>query len=99
VDDRVLDAMLPTGLNMHAAADEVGKLLIAHPLAICALLSHMFTSGSARVPLATKNKCARLIALATLASERKHVLRCLSVRLCKKVECSCKAASSVSLFN
>lgn len=71
VDDRVLDALLPTGLNMQALADEVGKLLIDHSLAIKALLSHMFTSGSSRVPPATKNKCARLIALATLASEKK----------------------------
>lgn len=72
VDDRILDALLPTGLNMQAAAEEIGELLITYPLAIRALLSHMFrTGGTTRVPPSTKSKCARLVALAVLASEKK----------------------------
>lgn len=72
VDDLVLDALLPTGLNTQASADAVGVMLITYPLAIRALLSHMFrTGGTTKVPPSTKSKCARLVALATLASEKK----------------------------
>lgn len=72
IDDRVLEALIPTGLNMQAAADEVGELLIAYPLAIRALISCIFKTGSStRIPASTKSKCARLVALAVLAGEKK----------------------------
>ena len=72
VDDRVLDSLIPTGLNMQAAADEVGELLISYPVAVRALISSIFkTGGSTRIPPSTKSKCARLVALAVLAGEKK----------------------------
>jgi len=72
VDDFVLGGLLPTGLNMQGASDEVGELLITYPLAIRALLSHMFKlGGSFRVAASSKSKCARLVALAVLSSNEK----------------------------
>jgi len=51
------------------STDRIGDLLIKHPTAITALLSNLF--GSKRIrQLETRLKCARLIALATTASER-----------------------------
>jgi negative elongation factor C/D len=45
-------------------------LLVRHPLAIQALLGHLFQSGPSRITAASKkNKCARLVALATLAAQ------------------------------
>lgn len=73
VDDRVLDSLLPSGLNTSAASEEAGQLLIAYPLAIRALLSHIYKPGSTRVPPSTKSKCAKLIALATIESEKKAI--------------------------
>lgn len=48
----------------------IGDLLIKHPLAITYLLRHMF--GTKRIrQLETRQKCARLVALAAIATERK----------------------------
>jgi hypothetical protein len=70
VDDAILDPMLPKGLDF-SGADDIGKLLIQHPLAIKALLGQLFLPGSTRVTSpVVKNKCARLIALSVLAAEK-----------------------------
>ena len=71
VDDSLLDPLLPSGLDLNAGRD-VGRLLIEHPLAIRALLGHLYKPGQSRVtnPV-TKNKCARLIALSVMAAEEK----------------------------
>jgi TH1 protein len=48
----------------------VGKLLLKHPLSIRALLGHMYKPGATRINLVgTKNKCARLVALAVLEAQ------------------------------
>jgi hypothetical protein len=47
----------------------IGDLLIKHPLAITFLLRNMF--GTKRIrQLETRQKCARLLALSVIASER-----------------------------
>ena len=71
VGDSLLDPLLPSGLDLNAGKD-VGNLLTQHPLAIRALLGHLYKPGQSRVtnPV-TKNKCARLIALSVLAAEEK----------------------------
>lgn len=70
VDDAILDPMLPKGLDF-SGADDIGKLLIQHPLAVKALLGQLFLPGSTRVTSpVVKNKCARLIALSVLAAEK-----------------------------
>jgi len=51
----------------------IGQLLIQHPLAISALMESLFTPGSSTGRLNSlelKLKCAKLLAVATLASER-----------------------------
>lgn len=70
VDNTILDPMLPAGLDLNTAQD-VGTLLIEYPLAVQALLGHLFKPGSARLtdPV-LKNKCARLVALAVLSAEK-----------------------------
>jgi hypothetical protein len=69
VGDRILDAMLPDGLGGDST-NLVGNLLIKRPLTVKALLGCMYKPGSQRVgSIVTKNKCARLIALAVLAAE------------------------------
>ena len=51
------------------STDRIGDLLIKHPSAVNSLLRNMF--GSKRVrQLETRRKCARLVALAVIASER-----------------------------
>lgn len=71
VDDRVLDALLPNDLTGEFAAS-IGDLLIKHPLSVTALLGHLFKPGSTRVSSEViKNKCSRLVALASIAAERK----------------------------
>jgi TH1 protein/WW domain len=69
ITDAVLDKLLPTGLDMNTRG--IGKLLLDHPLSIRALLGHLFKPGSTRINVAgTRNKCARLVALAVLAAEK-----------------------------
>lgn len=68
LDDAVLDKMLPSGLEMDTRG--IGELLIQHPLAVRALLGHLYKPGPTRVNTpSTKNKCARLVALAMIAAE------------------------------
>ena len=65
-DDQMLDQLLSHGSNPK----QLGRLVNAHPLAIKALLGHLFLPGSLRVgSLTTRSKCARLVALAVLAAE------------------------------
>lgn len=68
VDDTLLDPMLPPGLDLNAGSD-VGRLLIEHPLAIRALVGHLYKPATRVANPVTKNKCARLIALSVLAAE------------------------------
>ena len=76
VADSLLDPLLPTGLDLSAGQD-VGRLMIQHPLAIRALLGHLYKPGQTRVtnPV-TKNKCARLVAFSVLAAEEKTRTEC-----------------------
>jgi hypothetical protein len=70
IGDAVLDKLLPSTVDMNTRG--VGKLLLNHPLSIRALLGHMYKPGTTRIhAIGTKNKCARLIALAVLAAEQK----------------------------
>ena len=73
IDDSLLDPLLPTGLDMEANRS-VGRLLIKYPLAIRAMLGCLYKPGSARVmSTVLKNKCARLLAFAVVASEDSSV--------------------------
>lgn len=68
LEEAVLDKLLPLGLEMDTRG--VGDLLIQHPLAVQALLGHLYKPGPTRVASpSTKNKCARLVALAMIAAE------------------------------
>jgi len=70
VDDSALDPLLPQGLDLETASKS-GRLLTRHPLAIRAILSYLFKPGSTRVTSpVVRNKCARLVALAAIASEK-----------------------------
>jgi hypothetical protein len=70
LDDAVLDSLLPSGIDITSFAD-TGRLLIEHPVAIKALLEHLFKPGSTRVVAPVlRNKCARLLAFAVLAAEK-----------------------------
>jgi hypothetical protein len=70
LDDAILDPLLPKGLDF-SGADDIGKLLIQHPLSIKALLGQLYRPGSTRVTTAVvKNKCARLVSLAVMAAEK-----------------------------
>jgi len=67
VDDATLDKLLPGDGD---DGSEVGKLMMAYPLAVRILLGHLFKPGSGRVSsMLTRTKCARLIALSVLAAE------------------------------
>ena len=85
VDASLADQLLHNPYEMGSDEDEgrrrVGRLLAKHPMAITALLRTLFqpggsTSGSSSASrssstsLELKMKCAKLIALAVLASER-----------------------------
>lgn len=70
VDDKTVDPLLPSGVDLNTI-DETGRLLVDHPLAIRALFGHLFKPGSMRVTSPVlRNKCARLIAFAVLAAEK-----------------------------
>jgi hypothetical protein len=69
VDDNILDAMLPRNEMGGNSTNTVGKLLIKRPLSVKALLGYMFKPGQRIGSVVTKNKCARLVALAVLAAE------------------------------
>ncbi|CAB9516905.1 TH1 protein [Seminavis robusta] len=69
-NDSDLDVLLPTGLNMQSAKDEVGHLFVTYPLSIRALLSNIFkTSGT--IGKSIRSKCSTLLAVAILASEKR----------------------------
>lgn len=68
-DDRVLDKLLPVDGN-EDSSNTIGKLLIAHPLSVKALLGQLFKPGSSRAgSMVTRNKCARLIAFSVIAAD------------------------------
>jgi hypothetical protein len=70
LDDVVLDSLLPSGIDITSFAD-TGRLFVQHPVAIKALLEHLFKPGSTRVVAPVlRNKCARLLAFAVLAAEK-----------------------------
>jgi hypothetical protein len=70
LDNAAVDPLLPTGVDWNGT-DELGKLLIDHPLSVRAFLSHLYRPGSARVTSPVlRNKCARLVAFAVLAAEK-----------------------------
>jgi TH1 protein/WW domain len=69
VDDVVVDRLLPQGLDLTTSSI-TGRLLIEHPLAIRALLGHLYKPGAARLTApVVRNKCARLVAIGVLAAE------------------------------
>lgn len=69
LDDRILNKLLPED-GSDESSNPTGELMIAHPLSIQALLGQLFKPGSARASsMVTRNKCARLIALAVLAAD------------------------------
>jgi hypothetical protein len=68
LEDNTLEQLLPKD---GGDGTEVGKLLMSHPLAIKALVGHLFRPGAARVSsLLTRAKCAHLVALAVMAAEK-----------------------------
>lgn len=70
MDDKVLNSLLPSGLDLEGTG-KIGKLLIRFPLAIQALLIYLFKPGPMRVTdIVMKNKCAKLLALATIEAEK-----------------------------
>lgn len=69
MDDRLLDQLLQKETSLGATG-EVGKLLVSHPLSVKVLLGHLFKPVATRVSSTqTKQKCARLVALAVIAAE------------------------------
>jgi hypothetical protein len=69
LDDAVLDQLLPSGLDLDTKG--VGDLLLQQPLAVCALLGHVYKPGPGRVTSPSiRNKCARLVALSTIAAQQ-----------------------------
>mgnify|MGYP003492461899 FL=1 len=77
----MLDQLLPSGLEMDTR--RVGELLTHHPLAIRALLGHLFKMTRA---ISTRNKCARLVALAVVAAEQAARVKASSRQDGKEVE-------------
>lgn len=76
MDDRILDTMLSSGVDGESG-NLVGKMLIKRPLAVKALLGYIYKPGIQRISsLVTRNKCARLIAIAVLAAEKEALLEC-----------------------
>lgn len=66
--ESILDKLLPSGLETSTRG--VGELLLQYPIALQALLTPLFKSGRAgNASPSLKNKCARLVALATLAAD------------------------------
>eukprot|EP00544_Gedaniella_sp_CCMP2646_P010829 CAMPEP_0202497672 /NCGR_PEP_ID=MMETSP1361-20130828/23503_1 /ASSEMBLY_ACC=CAM_ASM_000849 /TAXON_ID=210615 /ORGANISM="Staurosira complex sp., Strain CCMP2646" /LENGTH=835 /DNA_ID=CAMNT_0049129341 /DNA_START=75 /DNA_END=2582 /DNA_ORIENTATION=- len=69
LDDRDLNKLLTTDCSDDPSTD-VGKLMIEHPLSIHALLGQLFKPGSSRASsMVTRSKCARLVAMAVLATD------------------------------
>lgn len=69
LDERVLNKLLPED-GTDETSNTTGKLMVEHPLSIQALLGQLFKPGSSRASsMTTRNKCARLVALAVLATD------------------------------
>eukprot|EP00585_Thalassiosira_rotula_P018387 CAMPEP_0196206326 /NCGR_PEP_ID=MMETSP0912-20130531/7746_1 /TAXON_ID=49265 /ORGANISM="Thalassiosira rotula, Strain GSO102" /LENGTH=440 /DNA_ID=CAMNT_0041480861 /DNA_START=88 /DNA_END=1410 /DNA_ORIENTATION=+ len=68
IDKEVAENMLKFAYG--GSTDRIGDLLIQHPTAVTALLHNLFGSKRTR-QLETRLKCARLVALAVTASERR----------------------------
>jgi hypothetical protein len=70
LDDTLLDKLLPNS-NGGDPENFIGNLLTEYPISIEALLGYIFKPGHQRVrSVVTRNKCARLAAMATLAAEK-----------------------------
>jgi negative elongation factor C/D len=66
----MLDKMLPNELGGDPT-NFIGNLLLKYPKGIEALLGYIYKPGSQRVrSVVTRNKCARLVAMAVLAAEK-----------------------------
>lgn len=73
LDDPLLDKMLPNSVGGDPD-NFVGNLLIQYPISIEALLGYIYKPGNQRVrSVVTRNKCARLAAMAVLAAEKTAV--------------------------
>lgn len=73
LDDQVLDKLLPNTIGGDPE-NFVGRLLTQYPTSVEALLGYMYKPGNQRVrSVVTRNKCARLAAVAVLASEKMAV--------------------------
>ena len=79
MDERILDQLLCTSRtqqNGDAALPffrQLGALLIEHPFAIDALMDTLFLSGGRAKSANLKMKCAKLVAIAVIASDRKVI--------------------------
>jgi hypothetical protein len=70
LDDQLLDKMLPISVGGDPE-NFIGHLLTKFPKSIEALLGFIFKPGHQRVrSIVTRNKCARLAAMAALAAEK-----------------------------
>ena len=69
IDKEVVDNVLKFAYG--GSTDEIGNLLIKHPMAVSALLGNLFGPSNRIRQLDTRLKCSRLVALAVTASERK----------------------------
>jgi hypothetical protein len=73
LSDDVLDKMLLSGLGGDPI-NFIGNLLIQYPTSIEALLGYMYKPGNQRVKSeTTRNKCARLAAMAVVAAEKSAI--------------------------
>jgi hypothetical protein len=70
IDDSLLDALLREDMDL-SSAEMLGELLVKNPLAVRVVLGYLFKPGLSRVNSSSlKTKCARLLALASIASEK-----------------------------
>ncbi|KAL3926949.1 MAG: hypothetical protein SGBAC_013273 [Bacillariaceae sp.] len=73
VDESVLDSILQSG-SSELAASSSGALLVKRPISLKALLGYLYKPGGQRVgSIATKKKCAMIIAHSTLAAENEVI--------------------------
>lgn len=72
MDIRVLDNILPKS-ESEQESDFIGNLLVDYPIAIEALLGYLYKPGQRVEQIVLRRKCARLTAIAVLASERQSL--------------------------
>lgn len=72
IDELLLDKMLPETQDTDEAKF-IGNLLVDYPIAIEALIGYLYKPGQRVGNTALKTKCARLTALAVLASEARSL--------------------------